>query len=73
MHLIDVHVVDGKDAVADVQPAAAFGRRPCDDPADGGPGPGDWRDDDEPEALVLAASHRHVVRVALGVGAAESV
>ena len=73
VHLVDVHVIDGQDPVADVQPPATFGRRPGDDPADGGPGPGDRRDDDEPEALVLASGHRHVVRVALGVRAAESV
>ena len=73
VHLVDVDVVDSQDAVADVKPSATLGRRPGDDSSDRRPGARDRRDDDEPEALVLASGDGHVVRVALGICASEGV
>ena len=63
---VDVDVIDGEDAVADVESAAALGRRARDDPADGGAGARHGGYYHKAEALVLAPRHRHVVRVRLG-------
>ena len=63
---VDVDVVDGEDAVADVEAAAALGRRARDDPADGRAGARHRGNYHKAEALVLAPRHRHVVGVRLG-------
>ena len=63
---VDVDVVDGEDAVADMEAAAALGRRARDDPADGRAGARHRGNYHKAEALVLAPRHRHVVRVRLG-------
>ena len=66
---VDIHVVDGEDAVADVEAAAALGRRARDDPADGRAGARHRGNYHKAEALVLAPRHRHVVGVRLGATA----
>ena len=63
---VDIHVVDGEDAVADVEAAAALGRRAWDDPADCGAGARHGGYYHKAEALVLAPRHSHVVGVRLG-------
>ena len=66
---VDIHVVDGEDAVADVEAAAALGRRARDDPSDGGAGARHGGYYHKAEALVLAPRHSHVVGVRLGTAA----
>ena len=63
---VDVDVVDGEDAVADVEASAALGRRARDDPTDSRAGARHRGNYHKAEALVLAPRHRHVVGVRLG-------
>lgn len=62
---VDVHVVDGQDAVSNVESPAALGGRTGDDPPDGGAGARDGRDYHKAKALVLAAGHGDVVGIGL--------
>lgn len=57
----DVDVIDGQYVIADVQPAATFGRRALDYAADRRAGLVHRRDYHEAEALVLHSRHRHLL------------
>ena len=68
MHVVDVYMVDCQNSIADVQSSAAFGRRSCNDPTDGGSCSGHGWDDDESESFVFASRYCDVIGVSLGVG-----
>lgn len=67
-----VVVIDGQNAVANVQLRAALGRAVGDDLADERDALRHRRDDDEAETFILATHHRHVVRVNQAAAVANS-